>query len=177
VNDDPARLTDGVVGLRRWEVTDLDCVRAASRDRRITEATTVPTEFSIPAGQAFVERQHGRAASGEGWSFAIADEVSDEAVGCLTLMLRPEPGVGVGYWLTPEHRGRGRARRAVELGTRWALDGRGFARVEAWVEPGNDASFRVLRSCGFTEERVLRSHLVLGDRRADALVFARLGSG
>jgi [ribosomal protein S5]-alanine N-acetyltransferase len=167
-------LTDGVVRLRRWAPTDVECVQAASTDPRITESTTVPVVPSEAAALEFIERQHRRAEDGEGWSFTIAAFDSDEAMGSVTLMLRPQAGVvGVGYWLTPARRGRGSAGRAVDLVTRWALQDRGFARVEAWVEPGNDVSISVLRGCGFTEEGRLRSHLALGDRRADALVFSR----
>jgi RimJ/RimL family protein N-acetyltransferase len=49
----------------------------------------------------------------------------------------------------------------------------GLARVEAWVEPGNSASRRVLITAGFVCEGTLRSFLSFPTRRADALVFSR----
>jgi ribosomal-protein-alanine N-acetyltransferase len=59
--------------------------------------------------------------------------------------------------------------------TGWGLDAAGFARVEAWVEPDNAASQRVLESNGYAREGLLRGFLVLGSRRADVLVYSRLG--
>ncbi|OON30593.1 GNAT family N-acetyltransferase [Micromonospora sp. Rc5] len=168
-------LTDGVVRLRPWREDDLDCLRAAALDPRIPEATTVPKVFSVDAAGAFVRRQWSRVEGGQGISLAVADAVTGQAVGSVVLMLRPQPGVaGLGYWLIPSARGHGYARRAATLATSWALDVAGIARVEAWVEPDNEASRRVLTAAGFEQEGVLHSFLTFPDRRADAVVFSRI---
>ncbi|MFC8848990.1 MULTISPECIES: GNAT family N-acetyltransferase [unclassified Micromonospora] len=168
-------LADRAVRLRPWRRDDLDCLRAAVQDPRISEATTVPHVFSVEAGHAFVRRQWSRAEGGQGISLAIADAVTGEAVGSVVLMLRPQPGVaGLGYWLIPSARGRGYAKRAVMLVTSWALDVARIARVEAWVETDNDASRRVLTAAAFEQEGVLRNFLTFPDRRADAVVFSRI---
>jgi len=46
--------------------------------------------------------------------------------------------------------------------------------VEAWVEPCNAASLRVLTRAGFVREGVLRSFLHVGGRRSDAVVYSRV---
>jgi [ribosomal protein S5]-alanine N-acetyltransferase len=169
-------LTDGVVRLRRWNVGDLECVREASADAGIPEGTTVPAMFTEEAGQAFIARQRARAEDGEGLSLAIADAATDRAHGLVWLGARPQAGViGIGYWVVPAARGRGFARRAVVLATRWALL-QGVAQVEAWVEPGNEPSQQVLRRAGFHREGVLRSFLAFETRRADAVVFSCVAS-
>jgi ribosomal-protein-alanine N-acetyltransferase len=168
-------LADHLVRLRPWEYGDLGCVREAGRDPSITEATTVPTRFTRAAGRAFIERQWARSATDQGWSLAIADSSGGPARGSVTLMLRPQEGVaGLGYWLAPAARGRGHASHAVMLLTGWAVQVAGLRRVEAWVEPGNVSSARLLTRCGFLQEGRLRSFLVFPDRRADALVFSRI---
>lgn len=168
-------LTDGTVVLRRWTVADLGCVRAAGGEGRIHEATSIPERFTEAKGRAWIRRQQERTRSGQGWSFAIGDGQTSEALGCVVLMLRPQAGVaGVGYWLIPKARGRGYATRAVELLTTWGLEARELNRIEAWVEPGNDASVRVLSKCGFEHEGRLRSFLQFPTRRVDALVFSRI---
>jgi ribosomal-protein-alanine N-acetyltransferase len=167
---------DGVVRLRRWDAGDIGCVREASADTAIPEATTVPAAFTEQAGLAFIARQLGRAEHGEGLSLAIADAVSGRAQGLVWLGVRPQPGVvGIGYWVAPAARGRGLARRAVRLATRWALL-QGVVRVEAWVEPENERSQHVLRAAGFRCEGVLRSFLAFEARRADAVVFSCVAS-
>lgn len=168
-------LTDGTVVLRRWTVADLGCVRAASQEGRIHEATSVPERFTEANGRAWIRRQQERTRSGRGWSLAVGDGRTSEALGCVVLMLRPREGVaGIGYWLVPEARSRGYATRAVRLLTTWGLEEAGLDRIEAWVEPGNDASVRVLSRCGYEHEGRLRSFLRFPTRRADALVFSRI---
>jgi len=172
----PARLTDEVVRLRPWHDGDVPCVEQAAGDPRITEATTVPSPYTPAEGLEFIRRQHERLTSGQGVSLAIADHATDEARGFVILQRRPQRGVaGLGYWTVPAARRRGLARRAISLMTEWGLGTAGFARVEAWVEPDNSASRRALEANGFEREGLLRSFLVLGARRADVLVYSRLG--
>jgi hypothetical protein len=57
-------LTNGVVLLRPWRLDDLDCVKEASDEGRIPQGTTVPAEFTVEAGEAFVRRQWERVADG-----------------------------------------------------------------------------------------------------------------
>jgi [ribosomal protein S5]-alanine N-acetyltransferase len=167
-------LSDGTIRLRRWERGDLDCIRDAAGDLRIVQITSVPAVFTFEAGHAYIERQWQRAQTRNGVSLAIADHRSDDAIGYAGLTTREQPGVvGIGYWVVPHARGRGLATRAVRLLADWALQ-HGAARVEAWVEPRNVASQRVLTAAGFTREGVLRSFLVIANRRADAVVFSRI---
>jgi RimJ/RimL family protein N-acetyltransferase len=73
----------------------------------------------------------------------------------------------------PAARGRGNGTRAVRLASDWALRRPDTQRLEAWVEPGNVASQRLLVAAGFTREGVLRDVLRTGDRQSDAIVFSR----
>ena len=151
-------LTDGVIRLRRWSERDVACVEAAATDERIPAGTTVPAVFTVEAGLAFVRRQRSRLEQGEGLSLAVAEADGDEALGLAVLLLRPQPGVaGLGYWIVPAARRRGRATRAIELLSGWALCHAGIARVEAWVDPGNEPSQCALASAGFVREKRSRS--------------------
>ena len=166
--------TDGEVVLRRWTMADLGCVRSASEEGRIPEYTSVPERFTAESGRAWVRRQQDRARSGQGWSLAIGDAATGEALGCVVLTLRPQAGVaGIGYWIVPQARNSGYATRAVALLSDWGLQEQGLHRIEAWVEQGNDASVRVLSKSGFEHEGRLPSFLRFPTRRADALVFSR----
>ena len=162
--------------MRRWAAEDVGCIREASADEAIPEGTTVPVRFTEAGGHAFIARQLARAEHGKGLSLAITDAATGLARGLIWLAVRPQPGVlGIGYWVVPAARGAGLARRAVRLATRWSLL-EGAARVEAWVEPGNEASQRVLLAAGFEREAVLRSFLASETRRADAVMFSCVAS-
>ena len=154
-------------------------ISGASRPRAgggsIHEATSVPERFAEKAGKTWIRRQQERTRDDRGWSLAIGDARTAEAVGCVVLMLRPQVGVaGIGYWLVPGARNSGHATRAVGLLTRWGLEAGGLDRIEAWVEPCNQESVRVLSRCGFELEGRLRSFLQFPTRRTDALVFSRI---
>ena len=165
-------LTDGRTSLRRWREADLDCIRRAGTDPGITDGTTVPATFTQAEGLAFIHRQWGRAEHGEGVSLAIVDE-DDRAVGLVWVAVRPQRRVGgLGYWVIPPERGKGVASAGVRLVVPWALAALDLQRLEAWVEPGNTASERVLRGAGFEQEGRLRNFLTTAGRPSDALVFS-----
>jgi [ribosomal protein S5]-alanine N-acetyltransferase len=171
-------LSDEVLRLRPWSLDDLACVEEATADPRIPEGTTVPMAYDQQAGVAFIERQSSRHAEGQGISLAMVPLPLVRAVGSIVLLHRPQSGVvGIGYWVVGSARGHGYATRAARLLSDWALDVAGCARVEAWVEPSNEASRRVLAAAGFQLEGHLRSFLSFATRRSDALVLARVATG
>ena len=102
-------------------------------------------------------------------------------VGEVSLQLL-EDRVGQLTWATdPEQRGRGMATRAVRLLTRYALEERGLARVQAYVDPADTASLRIAGRSGLRREGVmrgLRPNRGEGDddgaERSDLVVYARL---
>ncbi|MDQ3891916.1 MAG: GNAT family N-acetyltransferase [Actinomycetota bacterium] len=170
-------LRDGHILLRDWTFEDLPCVEEASRDPFIPTGTTVPSPFSEEGGRAFVQRQWGRRASGQGLSLAITEARTDDAVGLIVLLHRQQPGVvGVGYWIVAGHRRRGFALAAVHLLSRWALGLPAVARLEALVEPGNDGSVRVLEGAGFRREGLLREYLELRSTRSDVWLYSLIRS-
>ena len=166
------RLVDAVVELRRWELKDLSCIEEASADRSITEATTVPADYSVAAGKAFIERQWSRQTNGEGLSLAITSADEGRAAGLVILSYRPEPGVvRLGYWVIRGARERGYASRAVSMLTGWALSTGAVHRIEALVEVGNTASVQVLMSAGFVADHTAPGALDFPTRRADAISY------
>ncbi|MFF0945128.1 GNAT family N-acetyltransferase [Kocuria sp. CPCC 205300] len=79
------------------------------------------------------------------WSIA---EEAGEAVG-MVVSTRWEKGVEVGYWVSPEHWGRGVAGAMVDLAADMVPEIYGRARLIARVDPANTASARVLTRRGF----------------------------
>lgn len=169
----PQELRDEPILLRSWSYQDLGCIEEASRDPDIPSGTTVPRPFSEEAGRAFIERQWGRSASGEGLSLAVAEAGTGTAVGLIALLHRQQPGVvGVGYWIVASRRQQGFARRALGLLSHWALSLPAVNRLEALVEPGNEGSIRVLDDAGFRREGLLRAYLDLHTLRVDVYLYS-----
>jgi RimJ/RimL family protein N-acetyltransferase len=186
VPPDPAEqptLSDGTVTLRAWREEDV--ARAVEgHDERIgfwfgrDRAPTYDEQLEVLA------ERHREHAAGTRFSFVV--DIDGTAVGTVELR-RDEPGTGdphtgdLSWWLFSGRRGHGWATRAVRMLADWALTevgqgGLGLSRVEARVEPGNEASLRVATRSGLRKEGVRRVRPGTGDRAeaSEYVVLARL---
>jgi len=168
-------LEGDAVRLRAFGAGDLPTVREAATDPHIPLITSVPPGGDDDACLAFVARQSDRLATGAGYPFAIADRISDRALGHVYLGLR-DLDLGratVGYWVVASQRRRGVAGDAVRTLSAWALTVPGVARLELYVEPWNVASARTAANAGFVREGLLRSWQAVGDERRDMEMWSR----
>ncbi|MBU0595630.1 GNAT family N-acetyltransferase [Candidatus Bipolaricaulota bacterium] len=84
-------------------------------------------------------------------------------------------GLEIGYRIfRPEDRGKGFMRDAVALFTAFLFASKPIERVQALVDPGNDASRTVLERGGFTREGVLRHALFDRGVFHDLVIFSIL---
>jgi RimJ/RimL family protein N-acetyltransferase/8-oxo-dGTP pyrophosphatase MutT (NUDIX family) len=181
VTDQPT-LTDGVVTLRPF------------RDEDVTEAVDGHDEviahwFGWAPDAVTPDRMRGAIAdwrasyAGDRATVGFAVEVDGTLVGSVDVRRR-DAGVGELSWaLYRGHRGRGSATRAVRILVDYALTeigqgGLGYTRVEAKVEPDNEASLRVATRSGLRREGVRRVEPGTGDRpeTTSYVVLARLVS-
>ena len=168
-------LSDGTVRLRAPERRDADAIHAACQDPAIVRFTRVPFPYTRAHAEAFVRNAAHELASGSGAHLVAADVESGELLGVIGLMIDRSRGSGeVGYWVTPDQRGRQVARRGVRLMVGWGLTELELARVQLMADVHNVASQRVAEVCGFRREGVLRSYEDrLGDR-IDYVMFSVL---
>jgi RimJ/RimL family protein N-acetyltransferase len=174
---DVPQLSCPPVVLRPYALSDLAMVRRASADPLIPSITSVPRHYTDDAGRAFIERQHARAAQGDGFSFVIARETDPEiGVGSIGLWLHEVDGgrAAIGYWLVAGARGHNLAARALEAVVSFAFAELAIPRLHLFVEPWNVASARTAEAAGFTREATLRGwERIDGDQR-DADCYALL---
>jgi ribosomal-protein-alanine N-acetyltransferase len=171
-------LSRGPIRLRPFRETDAETVMSVAADPLIPSITTVPVSGRRTDALAFIERQHERLVSGAGYSFAIAEAAGDRAAGQIGLWLHDyrHGRAGIGYWLAPQHRGRGYASAALRALTRWAWTLPGIARLELYVEPWNESSWRTAERAGFQREGLLRSWQPVGDERRDMYMYSLLAT-
>ena len=105
-------------------------------------------------------------------SFTV--EHADEPAGSVGLR-RIDDGRGELTWaLDSSYRGRGIGVRAVRLVLGYAFEGLGLTRVEAFVEPGNQAALRLASRAGLRREGLVRGIGVRDGVRHDSILLARL---
>src|SRR4051794_34815256 len=74
--------------LRPWVLGDLPLVQEAAADEYIPQITTIPAEFSLEAGEAFIRRQWGRASTGTGCPFVIVRRSDGRPIGAIGVWLK-----------------------------------------------------------------------------------------
>jgi [ribosomal protein S5]-alanine N-acetyltransferase len=166
----PGDLTDGTILVRRLRRDDAQAFAKAFTD---DPALGVMLGSESDPTVAEVESQ---AANGGLGALAIADARTSEFLGGIGLYRvdeRQRRGE-VGFWLTPQARGRGAAGRAVRLLTSWAFGHLGFDRVELTTTPDNAATRALALKLGFTEEGTMRQRNLERGRRVDVIMFAVL---
>ena len=167
------RLVHGSVVLRAFEGRDADLVMSVAQDSLIPLITTVPTSGTHEDALAYIARQRSRLETGVGYSYAIADALTDQAVGQIGLWLRDidEGRATTGYWVAPRFRRRGYLGAALAALAGWALDLPEVHRLQLYVEPWNEASWRAAEGYGFEREGLLRSWQHVGSERKDMYVY------
>jgi [ribosomal protein S5]-alanine N-acetyltransferase len=169
-------ITHPPVVLRPFGDHDTGLVQAAASDPLIQLITTVPASGDLGAARAYIARQHDRLASGDGYSFAIADAATGGAVGQIGLWLRnlDQGRASTGYWVAGQFRHRGYVTAALAAISRWGLSMHGIHRIELYVEPWNEGSWRAAERTGYRREGLLRSWQQVGAQRRDMYMYSLL---
>lgn len=174
------RLTGTSVNLRPFQYSDEAMIASASTDPLVPLITTVPADGDPSEVRAFIDRQNRRTAEGIGYSFAIADSRSDEGVGQIglwTSSVTVKGRASIGYWIAPGFRRRGYAAAALRMLVDWASTLPEIKRLELYVEPWNDGSWRAAEACGFCREGLLRSWEQVGGERKDMYMYSYIPVG
>ncbi len=174
--DDP--LTDGVVRLRSWRPTDASDVFSACQDPLIAQFVPIPQPYTMEAATAFVTRSAAETIEGPSAHFAIVDASSDKLLGAISRHGPKGHSAMIGYWLTPDARGRGHATRALLLLADSTFDATGTIRLELYTDIANDASGRVALRAGFEREGIRRAwDLDRDEAPIDAVFYVRIRPG
>ena len=73
----------------------------------------------------------------------------------------------LGYYVAREHTGKGYMREGVELIKTYAFEDLGLHRIEANIQPDNERSIHLVKSCGFEYEGVSKQFLFINGRWRD----------
>jgi RimJ/RimL family protein N-acetyltransferase len=173
----PARpLGDGQIVLREWEPADIPALVELVNDEAIDRFTMVPQPYGAEDGKRWLATHGHDRLTGAAVAFAIADASDGTLLGSIDLRVPDWRNlVGeLGYLVGAPARGRGVAPAAAALLAGWGLREVGLARIEIYVEPGNEPSARVAEKAGFEREGLLRSKRATRHGRADMYLYSRV---
>jgi [ribosomal protein S5]-alanine N-acetyltransferase len=169
----PAIVSSAIV-LRPFREEDWPVIQEASQDPHIPLITSVPSTRDPAEALAFIDRQRGRVDSGMGYPFAIADRESDEACGAIGLWPRDlvHGRASIGYWVVSSRRKQGLATEALRSISAWGLGLDQVHRLELYVEPWNEGSWRAAENAGYQREGLLRGWQQVGGQWRDMFMYS-----
>ena len=165
------RLGPGADLLRPWRPADRDGLAAQANHRSVWRNMTdhFPHPYTLRDAAEWIGRVGGRLPP-EHFAVVVAGEVAGGA-GVVPISQYGGRAAEVGYWLGPDHRGRGLASAVVETLVPYAFGVLGMQRVQAGVFGWNAASARVLEKNGFVLEGRLREAVSKDGETTDLLLY------
>ena len=154
------------ITIRPPSLGDWPAFQAAVRRSRRFHRPWVSPPDTRQKFAAYVKRM----ASDSHRGFLVVLRPSGDMVGAIHLnnMIRgPLQGAFVGYYAFASHAGKGLMRAGMRLVLKHAFQKLKLHRLEANIQPGNHASIRLARSCGFVREGFSRRYLKVGGRWKD----------
>ncbi|TCC27665.1 GNAT family N-acetyltransferase [Kribbella speibonae] len=153
-------LDGGAIRLRPLRASDAQRVMEACGDERTQQwLTGMPSPYGLDDAKGFIAGRSDQAASGDAVAWAIADAVTDELLGNVSIFglnNRIDNTIGeIGYWMHPDARGRKVMSSAVELVIGHAFrpvedGGLSRRRLVLRCADVNTASAHVAEANGFT---------------------------
>jgi RimJ/RimL family protein N-acetyltransferase len=159
--------------LREWRTTDAEALALQANDRRIwlNLRDAFPHPYSVEDAKRFIGAAMARVPA----SF-LAIVVADHVAGGIGYTLHGDVervGAEIGYWLGPEHWGRGLATTAVLALTAHAFGTHPeLRRLYAVPYATNPASARVLQKAGYRCEGTLRQSALKDGRILDQWMYS-----
>ncbi len=178
-SEEQPTLSDGEIVLRPWRQEDVDDVVADHDSEMAWWFGWDEPSYTERSHRSIEEWRQDYAAGQRRAAFVIEHE--DELIGSVEVTREGEYGGSLRWTLYARQRGRGHATRAVRILTDWALTvrelgGLGMQRVEARVDPRNEAALRVATRAGLRREGVQRLSPGMGEApdTTEHVVLARL---
>ena len=138
--------------LRPLSELDADAYAAGTKDEAVRRFGHLPESDYTPESVRRMIRDEVAEglSSGTLAVLALADAETDRFVGSLVLFDVSSEAAEVGFWIHPDARGAGHARRGLELASRFARNS-GLRTLTARTLLENKASQRCLMNAGFRE--------------------------
>lgn len=134
--------------LRPFELSDAPALARIAGDERIARmVASVPSPYPELAAESWILTHEPGRRAGTDYCYAVEDR--DGALIGAAGLHRCDEGWTLGYWIAPDHWGRGYASEAVGALLKAGRRTLNLRRVHAGYFPDNPASGRVLAKLGF----------------------------
>jgi ribosomal-protein-alanine N-acetyltransferase len=164
--------------LRLVRDEDLPPLLEMNGDDAVTRYLPYASWRGMDDAQAWMARAQARLAAGEAWQFVTVLRESGRVIGsCLLFHFdTPSARAEIGYLLGRAHWGAGYMQEAAAALVDYAFGTAGLRRLEAEIDPRNEASAKLLERVGFTKEGHLRERWDTKGEVSDSGLYGLLRS-
>ena len=176
VRFDELTLTTRRLLLRPLREADAPELFAIFSDPRVTRYWSSQTWTSIDSANAMIARDQKAMAEGEGLRLGMQRLDDGAMIGICTLFAYSKQcrRAEVGYGLAAHAWGRAYMDEGLRALLGYGFGPLGLNRVEADIDPRNEASARSLERLGFQNEGLLRERWIVGDEVSDTALYGLL---
>lgn len=169
-------LTTQRLGLRPVAPPDAGALYALFSDPAVVRYWSSPPWTSPEQATEMIRREDAGLAEGSSVRLAVVRREDDALVGTFSIFsLDPvNRRAEIGYAMAPSVWGRGYAQEAGRAVIGHAFGVLGLNRLEADVDPRNEASARVVQRLGFRREGLLRERWIVAGEVSDSAMYGLL---
>jgi ribosomal-protein-alanine N-acetyltransferase len=173
---DDIRLTTSRLYLRPLRDDDASALFAIYSDPRIMRFWSSPPWTDIASAQEKITRNLSGMTTGSSVGFGIFSLADDQLLGtCDLFHLDQQCRRGeVGYGLAFEAWGQGYMQESMLALLDYGFKELQLNRIEADIDPGNEASAKLLTRMGFQLEGLLRERWIVGGEKSDSAMYGLL---
>jgi [ribosomal protein S5]-alanine N-acetyltransferase len=163
----------------RWvDAGDAAALFALFSDPQVTRYWSTPAWTSIAQGHAMIEESLASYRDGTSLRFAIVIQETGELAGHIRLydFFDSNRRCDIGYALAPAHWGKGYLSEAMKSTLDYAFTHLDMNRIEADIDPRNDASQKLLERMRFQREGYMRERWIVNGEVCDTAFYGLLKS-
>ena len=162
--------------LRETALQDVEGVFAMESDPVAMRYWNTPPMDDLEQARASVNRAMSHFATRLGIRWSIVRRADDVFLGHLSVFHFSEQSgrAEIGYGLARSYWGQGYMNEALRAVIDYAFGPLGVRRLEADIDPRNQASLRALERLGFQREGLLRERWQVGDEISDSALLGLL---
>ncbi len=130
----------------------------------------------IDAALKFIQRYKESFEEKEEITWGIALKETNKLIGicCLGNFESDSRRAEIGYDIKKTEWNKGYATESVKAITEYGFNKLNLNRIEAFITPGNDASVKVLKNLGYTQEGIVRERDLIKGKLEDGIIMAIL---
>jgi ribosomal-protein-alanine N-acetyltransferase len=171
-------LSSGRIVLRQFTSADAQALYELRADKEVMKFIDRPMATSIDDAYAFLKRMDDSLIAGDGISWAISLKDDPAMIGNIGLwrIIKENYRAEIGYMLNTEYQRKGIMQECFDLVLDYGFNSMGLHSIEANINPGNNASMKILEKNGFVKEAYFRENFFFNGRFLDSAIYSLLKS-